>query len=364
VKPLLAIPLPLSGVRLGGFVMKARTWLALLMLSVGTVFATASCGSDEATGSGAGGDAGEGSLITGGGGGKGGAGAVGRAGASSNNAGGESGATAVGSGALGTTCSADIPCGAGLTCLTPDSTKLDGSGPSNGLCTLTCTTDADCSSAEAGAGCVVFGDNGYCVESCEQGEPADLDTKCQGRPDETCAALSDGSTFCVPLCRSDVECGAGFYCNPGSGLCSSTKPTGKPVGTPCDPTAATDICEGICIASSDTVPTAGVCVEFCSGELPCMYSGTTPGGLCIGPLSDTFGSFDLGYCLPNCACDSDCKFPGDVCRAWSTNTTEQQLKTTLGADGLCYPNTLDSVELDCGAGGASNGAGGASGAGN
>ena len=325
---------------------KARTWFTLLLISVGTIAATASCGSDEATGGGSGGNAGGGII-----GGK--AGAVGRAG---SDAGVSAGATM-----LGATCGTDADCGTGLTCLTVDGGKLGGSSPAGGLCSLACTSDADCDPLQTGAGCVNFGTTdapeAYCLQSCEQGEPADLNSKCNGRPDVACAALSDTSTFCVPLCRADAECGTGMYCEPGSGLCGKTKPSGLPVGTACDPSATTDPCEGFCITTSDTgvTPVTGTCVQFCSGELPCMYSNDAtpkPGGLCIGALSDNFGSLDLGICRPNCACPSDCTFPGDMCRAWSSNATEQQLKTALGADGLCYPNVTDSVALDCGEGGA------------
>ena len=338
---------------------KARTWFSLLLVSVGTIAATASCGSDEATGGGSAGAAG-GGLI--GNGGAAGGGLVGRAGATgrAGAAGGTS--TNPGPAMLGIPCGADADCGTGLVCLTSDGGKLGGNSPSNGLCTSACTSDADCD----GAGCVNFGTAaapaGYCLQTCEQGEPADLNAKCQGRPDMACAALSDTATFCVPLCRADAECGTGLFCDPGSGLCSKTKPSGLPVGSACDPAATTNLCEGFCITTSDmgVTPATGTCVQFCSGELPCMYStGTTPapGGLCIGALSDTFGSLDLGICRPNCACTSDCKFPGDMCRAWSTNATEQQLKTALGADGLCYPNVTDSVALDCGDGGAPGAAG-------
>ena len=330
---------------------KARTWFTLLLISVGTIAATASCGSDEATGGGGGGAAG-GGLI----GASGKAGAVGRAGSG--------GGTGTGTGTapmLGAICGADADCGDGLICLTADGGKLGGASPGNGLCTASCTADTDCDALQTGAGCVNFGTTTapepYCLQTCTQGEPADISTKCQGRVDVACASLSDTSTFCVPLCRADADCATGQFCEPSSGLCGKTKPSGLPVGTACDPNATTDACEGFCITTSGTgvTPVTGTCVEFCSGELPCMYSNDAtpkPGGLCIGALSDTFGSLDLGICRPNCACPSDCKFPGDMCRAWSSNATEQQLKTALGADGLCYPNVTDSVALDCGEGGA------------
>ncbi len=354
---------------------KARTWLTLLMLSVGTVAATASCGSDEATG--ADGGSGGGSLITAGGAGRAGsgrAGATGRAGSNGSNTGdGGAGSEPAGSGQLGAMCDNDVPCGDGLTCLTPASTALGSGGPSNGLCTLKCTDNSECDAIEAGSACVLFGGTSYCLEACEQGEPVDLDSKCQGRPDLVCEDLADPAEgipapFCIPLCRADLECGKGLYCDPSIGLCTKTKPTGSPVGTACDPTAAADACEGSCIRTSDTgvVPVTGRCVELCSGGLPCMYTSDAvpvPGGLCVLPLSDEFGSFDLGVCEPNCACNSDCKLPGDQCRAWSTSAAEKQYKDVLGADGLCYPNVTGSVALTCGAGGGAGAGAGGTGAG-
>ena len=151
--------------------------------------------------------------------------------------------------------------------------------------------------------------------------------------------------FCIPLCRSDLECGTGLYCNKGSGLCSKTKPTGDPVGTPCSPDAATATCAGFCIrTSADNVkPVTGVCAEYCSGLLDCMYDGDKPGGLCAGQFSDTFGILDLGYCEPSCECTGQCPFPDDQCRAW--NASEQSLAQDLGKPGLCYPNVTDSTEL-------------------
>ncbi len=98
---------------------------------------------------------------------------------------------------------------------------------------------------------------------------------------------------------------------------------------------------------------------YTSGDTP------VPGGLCIFPLSTPFGSLDLGICQPNCACNSDCKLPGDLCRAWASTAAEAQYKTELGASGLCYPNVTGSVALTCGGagGGGTGGAGGGAGAG-
>ena len=258
-----------------------------------------------------------------------------------------------------------------MVCATAGGTLLGSGGPSAGMCTLACTTPDECDALQAGAACLDFGTKEapkqYCVAACQQGGDASiLATKCQGRPDFACVDLRDTKTstvpdpFCLPLCVSDEVCGTGLYCNKGSGLCQKAKPpAGDPVGTPCDPKAATDTCDGFCIRTSadNVTPVTGLCTEFCSGLFDCQYNGTTPGGLCGGPLSDTFGILDLGYCLPSCGCTSECKFPGDVCRKWLD--AESTLAADLGSDGLCYPQLSGSVALDCGEGGAAGAGGGA-----
>jgi hypothetical protein len=332
-------------------VVKARTWFTLFMISLGTVAATASCGSDEAIG-GSGGSSG-GSII-------GRAGAVGRAGSSGDSS------------ALGVPCDTDTQCGDGLICAKANGTAFGAGGPSHGMCTLACTaTGTECSTLKPGAECFEFGTElapqAYCLDACVQDTPLDLSTKCAGRPDFVCADLGSDvpQPFCVPHCRSDAECGTGLFCDQTGllGLCVKTKPPARdPVGTPCDPEANTPTCAGYCIRTTEdgVTPVEGVCVELCAGGLDCMLKGNTPGGFCAGPLSDPFGALDLGYCLPNCSCTSDCKFPDDLCRKWADD--ESELASLLGADGLCYPNVTGTVELTCGEGGA-GGAGGAVGAG-
>ncbi|MEP7052440.1 MAG: hypothetical protein ABJB12_18885 [Pseudomonadota bacterium] len=349
---------------------KARTWFTLLLVSVGTVASTASCGgSDEATG-GSGGAAGGGII-----GASGKAGATGRAG---------SGAGVAMSTALGVLCSADADCDTGMTCVTADGSDFGPGvgGPSQGMCTLACATNADCAAVDANSGCVDFGTGAapkpFCVQKCTLGgDGTTADTKCQGRPDFSCKDLADDKAtdpapFCVPQCRADLECGPGLFCSPRTGLCSKSAPKGDPVGTPCDANAATNTCAGICLGTTNSDGTLGsaFCAELCSAGGGCMYSSgptPTPGGYCL-PLADGAGAGDLGFCEPTCGCTGDCSIKGDVCRGWTSNATEQELKGVLGSDGLCFPNASDSVELtvcaEGGAGGAtgtaSAGAGGAS----
>jgi hypothetical protein len=195
----------------------------------------------------------------------------------------------------------------------------------------------------------------------------DPSTKCQGRFDLACkdlanpAASTAADPFCVPRCRMDSECGTGLFCSPRTGLCSKTKPTGDAAGTPCDANAMTNNCEGICVGFPDSTGKTftGACADLCSGVTPCAFKGTTPGGLCLGALSQMFGPLDEGFCEPTCSCTGDCQFLGHICRGWMA--TESDLQTALASPGLCFPPVMDgSVELTACEGGAA-GAGGAAG---
>ena len=332
---------------------KARTWLALVVVSLGTLAATVSCGSDEVTGGGTGGGLITGGSSSGGAGGKG--GAVGR--------GGTGGTAAANTSALGQQCTADADCGTGLTCVLPTDPNV---GAANGLCTVACANNGECDDISPGSACVNFADAtasspavAYCLEGCTQGAPADITTKCHGRPDEACSGFTSGTGatattvfLCSPLCRADADCGGGLFCDPGTGSCTKTKPTGDPVGTPCDPMATTNTCLGGCLTTSDmgVTPATGVCVQICSGLTECMYNGTKPSGFCVGALTQDFDILDLGFCEPSCNCTSDCKITGEVCQAWTSAAA--MIQADLGSDGFCYPNSLGSTELTCGEGGA------------
>jgi len=349
-------------------VVKARAWFTLFIVSLGTVAATVSCGSDEATGGTNNGGASGGGIISGGGR----AGSVGRAGASSGaGAGsGSGGMPSVSGSTLGAECTSDAQCTDGMICAKASGTLFGSGGPSHGMCTMACTSTNDCDVLEAGADCVNFGTKMapllYCLESCiEGGTVADAANKCQGRADVACVDV--GTTApqptCLPQCVSDADCGSGLFCDKTSvlALCTKTKPpTGDPAGTPCDASSTTQTCQGYCIGI-DANSTEGICTELCSIGVPCLFAGAAPGGLCTGPLTTNPGPGDLGFCESNCACTSDCKFPGELCRKWTT--AESTIADALGAEGLCYSSLDTSVELTCGAGGAGgDGAGGNAGA--
>jgi len=250
-----------------------------------------------------------------------------------------------------------------MVCATANGTLFGVGGPSQGMCTMSCTPgETECDMLKAGAECFDFGSadapRGYCLDACEQGAPLDLQSKCAGRSDFLCVDLGETTIlpFCVPHCRSDAECGDGLYCDKSLllGLCTKTKqPTGDPVGSRCTPGDTPNTCEGYCIRTSadGVTPVTGACVELCSGGSECLYSSGSspaPGGYCGGALSETFGAIDAGYCLSNCSCSADCQLAGDLCRKWPD--ADADAASALGAPGVCYPVVAQSVELDCGRG--------------
>jgi|SRR6478736_553724 len=257
---------------------------------------------------------------------------------------------------LGAPCQSDAQCGVGLQCLQPDTVSLSIGGPPNGLCTVACSTNSTCEQISPSAGCYQPNDQGYCIEACNPGEPKAGISKCHGRTDFACAPFSMGSTFlCVPLCTADAQCGHGLHCDPKSGECVQQVATGEPPGSPCDPSAANDPCQGFCLQTSEG---SGVCAELCVAEQPCLYEDGTPHGACFGQFASqaTFGPGDIGFCDPNCMCSDDCLSPDDRCRAWG----DTALEIRFGAKGLCYPDLAGRPELTCSGATGEAGAAGAS----
>jgi hypothetical protein len=180
--------------------------------------------------------------------------------------------------------------------------------------------------------------------------------KCHQRTDFACAPFLESTAFlCIPACVSDEQCGHGLNCNPRDGECTAGKPSGSASGEPCDPTGRIDPCRGFCLGTSTSDMHAGICAEVCAGEQPCMVVDGKPHGGCYGQFASQsdFGIGDIGYCNANCNCTTDCPIPGDLCRAWSDPTLEQE----FGAPGLCYPILTGSPELGCSTGGEGGGGG-------
>lgn len=275
------------------------------------------------------------------GGGAGGAGSAGMSGSA-----GASGGTP---GALGSACTTAADCDSGF-CLTADSAELEGAGPAGGLCTQTCADQAACDAAQTGSLCVPFTDTiSFCLEECAPGSASE--PKCQTRPDMTCSGVgtSEGTTACttiddcplgqvciaavegdptlcspvisacVPTCRGDFECASGQYCDQYVGMClPGTPPAGQPIGSVCDPAAATDPCSGLCLPVSETEGMCSAACGFSTTPTGCGFDGTTTADatcLFLPGYVDAMdvGIGDAGYCGPLCDCNDDCLSTGWGC---------------------------------------------------
>lgn len=250
------------------------------------------------------------------------------------------------SGLLGSNCQDDSYCRKGLSCLTQESTAIQGEGPAGGLCVLDCARDADvCEKADPGSKCVVLDNRGttdktddtaICLPTCKLGDPAKDDDKCRGRIDLVCGedTAGTGLGFCRPACRADIDCGD-RHCNLSTGLCGDQAPEGAGIGAACDP--AMPACAGGCIDH-------GSAYAECSGV--CRFNtpgcGQDPAGakpydyFCYLDPSGQAGEGDLGYCTRACDCDDDCGRDDAVCEPRS------KLAVETGRAGVCGSKTFAS----------------------
>ena len=280
---------------------------------------------------------------------------------------------------LGQSCVNDTECEAattGLTCLRQDGTMLDGGGPPGGMCSVECGVHETCWAIDANSLCVAFGSTAYCVEGCLQGPPMSLldPPKCHLRPDFSCTPLDTfptGSTCvnyldclageacyagecvvvlsaCLPTCAGDIDCPSGTFCDREFGTCKPGSTAGLPLGSACDPLAASDPCLGFCQAASGVPNLDGTCAEICSYLNPCSWDeGTDYGGICLIPtaVNENADIGDFGYCSELCDCSSDCTTPSYGC------VPVDGLQEYIGRPGVCwYPFEADgtpSLTLEC-----------------
>lgn len=287
--------------------------------------------------------------------------------------------------ALGAACVSNADCGAeGLTCLGADQDLgLGLAAVPGGLCTATCSTDAECQAFGRGAVCAklteapLAPDLGsvttaprYCMAGCAPGAPGGA-SKCHARGDLSCRpfappraqrcaatapACPDGLNCfrgycrefaCGPRCNGDTDCSAGRTCDVRSGLCTQAAVPATPIGLFCDPDAPSSPCRsGSCLVLFDenNVKTGSFCTQSCVLGAPCANGR----GACRLPRFSDYEVGDVGYCQPTCDCNADCQLPGDECIAWGDPDAEQ----LYGSKGVCEHATGE-VSLDaCGAGGA------------
>ena len=337
---------------------KASPWLGVGLIAASLSGSSFACSSDDSEGGGGGGTGGglpDGSGAFGATGGSGGSGATGGTGGTGGTA-----ATTK----LAKACVNDGECGGGLTCILPDSGKLDGEGPAHGYCSATCAVSEDCKAHDPKGEC----NRGWCFAGCTIGEESQK--KCQGRPDvgcnlllestpkgactgankddcpagEMCAAdgmCHDTFSMCDPRCGSDSDCPAAHTCNLDTGLCTTKAAAGKDLGESCQATPPGQ-CKGLCIGISPSQER--FCSNWCVLGAPgCGFTavGVKSDGICslifdLGGAAPTTG--DIGACQALCDCNAHCA-PGYLCVPNANATQANRV-------GACSP----TANVDAGAG--------------
>ncbi|HXI59284.1 MAG TPA: hypothetical protein VNO55_24625 [Polyangia bacterium] len=252
---------------------------------------------------------------------------------------------------LGMACTSSATCGAGLTCLLPTDKSIFGSaGPAHGYCTLPCaatgapTAMADLAACDAAGGsCVDFAldatspSQAYCMLNCLQGPSPAGTMKCNGRGDvacETLGASDDGGVsqdICIPVCSQDSDCPSGRKCDERFSVCVDTPNAGAPLGTHCDPMAATSTCAGGCLpVGMGTTMYSSFCtrrcvfgfVDVCNWvDKPMSLATGGPHGVCVfvGANSDVG---DEGFCSQQCDTPADCTDQTDPMLSCDTTITQ------------------------------------------
>jgi hypothetical protein len=255
---------------------------------------------------------------------------------------GGSGGTPPATGMVGAECHTNADCGeAALTCLTTTGRGMFNGGPAGGLCVADCAVDSSvCATIDPSSTCVeITGSNtsaAYCLEACTIA--VDPSGKCHGREDLACddGNSTTGDGFCRPACRNDADCGT-RVCNFGNGVCvDASAITGTlPIGSPCDPSATTDPCAGLCVALTDDDAGPGVCGGLCTlGVVGCGTDEDAPGtpqASCLFGFTTSDGDVgDLGLCGQLCDCDADCTAYQRVCRPFDADEAQD-----VGRPGYC-----------------------------
>ncbi|HTM45783.1 MAG TPA: hypothetical protein VL137_12565, partial [Polyangiaceae bacterium] len=238
---------------------------------------------------------------------------------------------------FGAACDADADCGNGQICLRADDSGWLGGGPSHGYCTVACSTDSSICRKYPNSVCVSGASAGeaYCFEGCTPGVPDPNNPKCQAREDVTCWQLLNAAV-CQPMCGSDSQCPTGRFCDLLNGVCVTQQPAGDPIGTACDPTAATNNCaSGVCDNFGSGY---GACSGRCNVGLGIPACGIDPNSVhtgdpvCLALFSPTDDVGDVGVCVQRCDCNGDCLSSAAGCFGLPPDLT-----TPLMAQGLCIP---------------------------
>jgi hypothetical protein len=278
-------------------------------------------------------------------------------GGSSEDAGGGGGDPPLEPGVVGKQCSSDAECGAAGECRDPlrggtyVGQTLGASGPTDGYCSATCLTNADC-----GEGGICFGTGrrgGECRKACSE------DDDCK-RANYECASLngplvdpSSGEDVAVPqtcqplrtpvkfttevgqACSDDTDCNGGT-CRVGNsfpgGYCSGSCNVDADCGA-----------EGLCLLR--LYGAGGSCYEACAVDTDCKRDGMN------------YGCVDANDTTKVCAYELDPLPDGVVGSACTGNamcgngTCKTQLETVPAPGGYCSADNCEE-DAQCGAGGA------------
>jgi len=219
---------------------------------------------------------------------------------------------------VGDPCTDTAECPSGGACVSEN-----GSGWPSGSCVTGCdfATNAGC---EGGA-CIAqtFG-GGLCTVSCS--------TSADCRDGYACTSVNDapGRMYCAPGCAVTADCAsAGNVCNSGVGTCDVPFVASQ-LGATCRFDGQG--CEG------------GTCLRESSSGYPgayCIYAGCTVGGTdCPSGGVCAAGSSTVNLCLAGCGDDGDCR-PGYACRP----SDPADLESALACAPACSTSDV------CGGGG-------------
>lgn len=187
---------------------------------------------------------------------------------------------------LGGSCFCDASgCTASNECTSNNDWCITGQDGQNGTCSCSCTTDADCG---AGNSCVLNGGDGYC-------------------------AIGGGNTN---LCDG-VTCPTGRTCNPATGACEAPAPCEGitcPIGQLCNPNTgrceggSTGVCDGVVCPSGTTCDSStGNCVPNAAdtgngGEDTSTGQDTGAPGTDTGTAGTDTGNINAGSGNEDCSC--------------------------------------------------------------
>jgi len=251
-------------------------------------------------------------------------------------------------GTTGNACTTAAQCGAGLTCLTPDSDPFGfGGGPAGGYCSAPCTRDTDC--PDPGSQCLgSAAGRTFCLRGCAVGEA----NQCGGRATLACRIPQNGTQgFCQPQCNSDADCGE-RACDAATGLCVEAAPAPVPECTTDAQCGAGRICLpqlGVCAAA----PTPPECVEDadCGGEQICdVEAGECVDAPCLedADCEPQICDTEAGQCVDapvSCVEDTECG--AQVCDAALGECVDPAPDCTSDADcGAQLCNTVAGVCID------------------